>query len=889
MTLWSDLRYSVRSLARTPGVTLALLLTIALGIGSNAAVVGFVRGLVTRDLPVPRADSIVSLYARDSQDAFGAVSYDTYLSVKDHSAVFDLLGAVRESRAGVMIDGRSSVMAVAAVTPAVASLLQFSTADGIVISHRVWQTEFGGKADVRGARLTIDAGDVQVGGVAPQWLEGLHLGNDVDLWVPFDESATLRDRSSRTCWVLGRLKPGVSQHRAQADVNSSRSGADVLAVLPYTGMTPEVSTGMVRLGRLLTAAAGAVFLIACANVGTLLLSRASARSRETAVRVGLGASRPRLASQLLSDSLVISVTGGVFGMLLAVWTANLVPAFFFDQDAERLAFAPDLAGIVAASAACVGITVVCGLMPLMEIRHDDPATVLRRESAGPSIVMRRVRAGLVVAQMTCCCLLVISATSLFSGFRTALQTSMGARLRYAVLATVEARDRFERPDLGLQYFADIEKAALTVPRISEAAWSGKPPGGRPGWLTIRIEPPQLSMREITMDVAAFTPQSLKVVKVPPIAGRMFGGSDTAQSCRVVVVNEAAAEAFFDGDPVGRSIEDPEGERVEIIGVVAMRQPPDASQPVPPTVFYYAEQTATPHRREGPARFRIPRLPEATRGLVEANVVSASYFEVMELSPVAGKLFPHFAPPRSCRVAVINQEAAERYFGGHAVGGAVIDAAGRRTEIAGVVHPTRLRASQRRVEPAMYLPMTQDFLPGMTMILGSSDANGEMLASLRQQLAAVPGGMREPIVTTLDDHLRRTALAAERIAAVLVIASAATALALGVFGLYGAMAEAGRQRQREIAVRIALGAQGWRVIRQVLAEGAMLAGAGALAGLLGAIVVVRWLSRIMPNAGPINVWTWILAPLALGAAVTVACVVPARRALSVDPLVVMRDE
>ena len=145
----SDLRYSARSLTRAPGLALTLLLTIALGIGGNASVVGFVRGLVTRDLPLPGVEKVVSLFARDAQDAFGPVSYDAYLSLKTGLDVFDSLGAVRESRGSVVLGGRSSVMAVAAATPEFADLFQLPLGEGAVISRRVWHSEFGSKPGVQ--------------------------------------------------------------------------------------------------------------------------------------------------------------------------------------------------------------------------------------------------------------------------------------------------------------------------------------------------------------------------------------------------------------------------------------------------------------------------------------------------------------------------------------------------------------------------------------------------------------------------------------------------------------------------------------------------------------------------------------------------------------------
>jgi hypothetical protein len=239
--------------------------------------------------------------------------------------------------------------------------------------------------------------------------------------------------------------------------------------------------------------------------------------------------------------------------------------------------------------------------------------------------------------------------------------------------------------------------------------------------------------------------------------------------------------------------------------------------------------------------------------------------------------------------VINQEAAELYFGGNAVVGSVIDGAGRRTEIIGVIHSALLRTWQRRGEPAIYFPLAQDFLPRMTLILGAREPSDAMLASVRHRLEAVPGGTPgSAVVMTLEAHLSRTALAPERIASVLVGASAATALALGILGLYGAMTDAARRRRRDIAVRVALGAQGWRVIRHVLAEGLRLAGAGTVAGMLGSLLVARWLARITPSAGPLTVWVWLAAPLVLVGAVAIASVLPARRALMVDPLTIMRD-
>src|SRR5262245_38370579 len=178
--IWSDLKYSARTLTRNQGLSLTLLLTISLGIGSNAAIVGFVRGLVTRDLPIPDIDRVVSVFARDAQDGFSPVSYDSYLSLRTEADVFELLGAARVSRSSVAMDGRSSVMSVAALTPELTALLQLSLNDGAVISHRVWQSEFGGRTNLQDQLMSIDEAKRRIVGVAPEWLEGLYVGSDVD-------------------------------------------------------------------------------------------------------------------------------------------------------------------------------------------------------------------------------------------------------------------------------------------------------------------------------------------------------------------------------------------------------------------------------------------------------------------------------------------------------------------------------------------------------------------------------------------------------------------------------------------------------------------------------------------------------------------------------------
>jgi ABC-type antimicrobial peptide transport system permease subunit len=207
-----------------------------------------------------------------------------------------------------------------------------------------------------------------------------------------------------------------------------------------------------------------------------------------------------------------------------------------------------------------------------------------------------------------------------------------------------------------------------------------------------------------------------------------------------------------------------------------------------------------------------------------------------------------------------------------------------------VRSVPLRTFQRRIEPSIYFPMAQDFLRGMTLILATREVSEALLTDLHRRLEAVPGRGPAPVVVrTLESHLSRTALAPSRIATTLIGALAATALALSVLGLYGVMTDSVRRRRRDIAVRIALGAPAWQVIRQVVSDGARLAAAGTVAGMLASIFLARWLARTPPYGDRAAAWTWLAAPVVLITAVLLAGVLPARRALTLDPITITRAD
>jgi hypothetical protein len=487
-----------------------------------------------------------------------------------------------------------------------------------------------------------------------------------------------------------------------------------------------------------------------------------------------------------------------------------------------------------------------------------------------------------VAEMAACCVLVIATGLLIQSFRAAVQTEAGRSASHSILATVQTNR--EGPD----YFQEVDTAVRAAATVSRTAWVARPPGNRAAWRSFRVEPPRLPLRDVTMDVAAFTADMTNLIEIPPVAGRLFAATDGPSGCRVAVVNDVAADMIFDGSAVGTSIEDSTDRRVEIIGVVKRRDAANQAVPERPTIYYSLDQTRLPLGRAGPARFRVPATRTLPSAILSTNVVSSGYFDGMGVSAVSGQLFPRTRTPRSCRVGVINQEAADQYFGGNAVGSIVIDASGRRTEIVGVVPSATLGRLERRAEPTVFFPMYQEFVTRMTLVVDAGPATDSTLAAIHDAVDGVPGRAPNapPIVERLEQHLGRTSLAPLRIASLLVRVFAVLALALAIVGVHGALTDSAQRRRREIGIRIALGAQSWRVIGLVLSEGVYLAAIGGVLGLFGAIGVRQLLRQLVP-APPLALEMWLAGPLLLLAVVLVASVFPVVRALRIDPLRVLQ--
>jgi ABC-type antimicrobial peptide transport system permease subunit len=877
-----QIRRSARAFARAPGLSFALLLTIALGVGSNAAVYGFLEGLTRPAATLQGTDRVVSILKRDRSGGTVSLTPGDYQKLKSGNTVFSRFGAVRIKPADALIDGHSSIATVAAVTPNIAVALAIPLAKGLVISHRLWQSEFNGSANVVGSHIRVDNVDFRIDGVAPSQLDGLYTDQVVDLWVPLKEQ-DLEDggRTRPDLSVLACLRHGVSTGQAQIALRSTSAGLGEVSVTPFTGIAPTMAHGLARIGMFLNFSAGAVFFIACINVASFLLGRALRRSHETSLRIALGATRADLLRELFADSIVISVIGGAMGFLLGILTAHVLPSLLFEADAQRLRFAPHLLPVLTSSMVCIAITVLCGMMPVLGTVTDRPWLALQREAGSPSKAILRLRSGLVIGQIAASCVLVICATLLASGLRTALKTSTGRHLGNAVLLTVQAQ-----PGVSSNYFREVEPSVPSTAGLFPIAWTARLPGNQPTWQTFRIQSPSFRYRDVTMDIAWLTPDSLKLLSDYPVAGKTFGLSE--QTRKVAVVDEDAAAEIFGLQTAGVVIQDSERLPIEVIGVVK-RKENDAKQQGRPTIYYgYVDQPEAP-KPIIDAQFRVPLVPPSAGIELNTNVVSANYFDALDMPLIAGQNFPEHHISGQNRVGVANQEAANLYFDGKPLGSAVIDDNGVRTEIIGVVKSQTIGTFEGHAEPTIYFPMWQDCPSRMTLMLKTLKWNPGLEAQFRRNVQNLPGHSSDLIsITTLDAQLAQSDLAGLRISTLIGAMSSATALMLSVLGLLSAQSDAERQRQRERALRIALGSQRWRIVFLVVKSATWLALAGTAIGTFLSFVLLRLMMAgiAIVTSPPLRVW--LIAPLLPAAVIVIASMISARRASVISPLTVMRD-
>jgi putative ABC transport system permease protein len=602
-----DLRYGLRTLARSPGFAAVAVLTLALGVGANTAIFSVLRAVVIRDLPYRDADRIAVMWTKNiRQNLPDGSSYLNFRDWKTRSRTFEQMATyVRPefTRGTLTMEDRSERLYMGLVGQGFFELLgtvpvvgrTFEDADFVqsprvvVIGHRLWQQQFGADRGVIGRTVRLNAASVEIVGVMPQEFE-LPTA-DVQLWQPLyfgPQDLTEGSRSSDGLIVLGRLAPGATivSARAEMDMIAAQLREQYPATNAAFGVITDSLTDRV-IGRtterslwLLFGSVGFVLLIACANVANLVLARAAARRTEYSVRTALGATQARLFRQTLTESVVLSILAGTVGLLIA-WIGTVTLRTLAAGALPRIETVQlDVSVLLFLLAATILSGLVAGALPALQMSRTNPAEVLRDDSpralGGRS--RRRMHSALVVAQIALAVILLSGAGLLTRSFLRVQATDRGFASENVLLLQVDLPGTYDNAAKIAAYYNEAIRRIRALPGVLAAgavsdffihrqpdyrvAVDGRPPQ--------RLEDPAPPLTEDQVIPGFFEAMQMRVIR-----GRVLQDSDLAQAAPpVIVINEEMARRFWPGEePLGKRLKyglDPASQNPwkTVVGVVA---------------------------------------------------------------------------------------------------------------------------------------------------------------------------------------------------------------------------------------------------------------------------------------------------------------------------------
>ena len=620
--LRQDVGYALRMLRRTPGFAAVAVVTLALGIGANSAIFSVVYGVLLESLPYRSADRLYQprmLYPDGT--AYTSLSAPDFMSVREGNRVFDqveayatgvftLLGAgePQEIRGARVSQGLFDMLGVRIPLGRGFSAEEHRPEQGnfAVLDHGFWQRAFGGDPNVLGRKVSVGGDPYTIVGIlAP----GARLPDVADMYAPLEyddtfSAGTAKARRSEYLDVIGRAREGVSA--AQVEDDMKRLGTQLQAAFPETNGTltfTSTSLQMLIVGDvrtpllMLLGAVALVLLVACANVANLLLARASARQPELAVRIAMGAGRGRLLRQLMTESLVLSLVGGVAGLVIAYWaTRALVTAQPADiPRLEQVGLNRVVLLFTLGISLLTGL--VFGLLPALQATGTRLSRSLREagRSGAPGKGAHRVRSALVVSEMALSVVLLIGAGLLIRSFVQLTRVSPGFTPEHAMTFRITLQgDEYARAQQIKDRVAAFESRLRSLPGVTSVALTTVLPlsglGSVVDFQVVGAPPPPPDVNA-EIGRASVTPEYFTTIGAPLRRGRPFTAHDHSSSLPVAIVNEAAVRRWFkDRDPIGQQVE-MSGVRREVVGVVADVRQRHPGQPVAPQLFTpYAQMT-----------------------------------------------------------------------------------------------------------------------------------------------------------------------------------------------------------------------------------------------------------------------------------------------------------
>jgi putative ABC transport system permease protein len=824
--LFNDIRYAFRIMRKSPGFTLIIILTLALGIGANTSIFSIVNAVLLRSLPYYDPSRLVKITFNNPGIGLRDIGFSVpeLEDLKSRAGVFEEVSVVLSGPTNLtgakqpehleMLEVSPNYFSMLGTTPEIGRLFgpqdfALGFAEATVISDGLWRRSYGGDPNILGKRLRMDNDPYTIVGVVPAGFRhpGTTVAKDVEVWVTCGFSGDPYPKPARNVKVareaIGRLKPGIDVTQAQARLTAMAS--ELRTDFP-NDYPPEAKwsieiqplqdalVGSVRPQLLvLMAAVVLVVLIASVNIANLLLARASGRQREMALRMGLGAGRTRMVRQMLTESLVLSLIAGVAGVLAAKLTLSFI-LHFVPASVPRLAeVGVDRTVLLFALLISIFTGIIFGLAPAFQAMKADMTAAIREgaQGSGYSAKTFRLRSVLIVSELALAVVLMVGAGLLVRTFWGLIQENPGFNPSRVVTASFYLPNPND-PKTDVLYgdfskrtsfFRDVIRRVATIPGIDRAAMTSDLPGARPTTTAALVIEDRAadSSQGLAAEVVRVSPDYFMLMQSPLIRGRFFLESDEGGKQEVAIIDETTARRYWSGiDPVGR-------------------------------------------------RFRMgvnPRLPWVTVVVVVVGIVKDMKQDGLDTDGVPHIFRPIYqqSPLRSRAVSVV-----------------------ARTPLPASLLESQIRKEIQTLDPA--LPVFN--------------------------------------VRSMND-LMDASIAPRRFSAELVGVFAAVAMLLSSIGIYGLLAYMVGQRSREIGIRVALGAQRPDILKLILGKGLSLAGTGIAIGLILSAISAPMIAGLLYGVHPIDVIVFVTVPLILLVVAFLATYIPARRATIVDPIIALHE-
>ncbi|HKQ77562.1 MAG TPA: ABC transporter permease [Blastocatellia bacterium] len=605
-TLWQDLRYGARTLLKKPGFTLVAVITLGLGIGANTAIFSLVNTLMLRQLPVAQPERIIEVTPLLKGASIGAFSYPFYKDFRDKNEVFDGMAAyyfapmslsqngVNERVWGYLASGNYfDALGVRAIKGRMFTQEEDRVPGAnpvVVVSYGCWRRRFGGDPNLIGKTIKINSFNFTVIGVAPQEFRGTALFFGPEIYAPMmmakqiePGSDWLENRGRGTIFAFGRLKQGVTASQARESLNLlmaqfAREYQDfegtTISVTPAGLVQPAIRRGTLGFAGVLFATVGLVLLIACVNLANLLLARAAIRNKEIAVRLSLGAGRLRIVRQLLTESLMLALGGGIVGSLVALWMIDLVAAFKPQVDFNfMIDLRPDWRVMIFTLAVSLFTGALFGLAPALQATKVDLIPALKDEAGLGGYHRSRFRNGLVVAQVALSLLLLIAAGLIVRSLQQVQTIGPGFEVENRLTMSVDLGLQGYDEARGREFYKRLMTRVESLPGVLSASYTNYIPlnmDSSSGSMYAEGQPITRAADLPLVSYYSVWPRYFETMGIPLLEGRDFTMRDDKEESRVMIVNETFARRFWPGQtPIGKrvrrgSVENP---FFEVIGVV----------------------------------------------------------------------------------------------------------------------------------------------------------------------------------------------------------------------------------------------------------------------------------------------------------------------------------